>query len=170
MTIQGQDEDQELIVKIPSVPVPERSYPRPATPQVSAVMRANRKTGSRPEQRVRSELHRRGLRFRKNMRIQLDKGSVEVDIAFPARRIAVFIDGCFWHGCKLHGNIPKHNSNYWEAKIKRDSDRDATVTARLTSLGWLPLRFWEHDEAGLVVTIVASAWTTRSPNNETRAR
>src|SRR5438552_1324329 len=74
-------------------------YPKPTSHAVSAAMRGNRKTGNRPEVQLRSALHRRGLRFRKNLAIRGDGWVIRPDIVFPRLRLAVFLDGCFWHAC-----------------------------------------------------------------------
>jgi len=69
------------------------------------------------------------------------------DFAFPAERLAVFVDGCFWHGCPDHGRIPDSNRDYWEQKLARNTERDIAVTAVLKSKGWRVVRFWDHDLA-----------------------
>src|SRR5438445_8333753 len=90
---------------------------------VRKVMLANRKRDTRPERRLRSALHRRGLRFRVASRV--DKTvRVVADIVFPASRVAVFVDGCYWHGCPSHGTKPKTNPDYWLTKIERTQQRD----------------------------------------------
>ncbi|MGH7720091.1 MAG: very short patch repair endonuclease [Gemmatimonadaceae bacterium] len=120
------------------------SYPHPTSRNVAAVMRGNRKADTRPELRVRSLLHRRGYRFRKDFRIDLPGVRVRADIAFPRHRLAIFIDGCFWHGCPEHGNLPRANAQYWLPKLKRNSERDRRVDARLGEEGWTVVRIWEH--------------------------
>lgn len=67
------------------------------------------------------------------------------DFVFPARRIAVFVDGCFWHGCPRHGTMPKENRRFWRAKITRNRERDREVGVELRRLGWKVLRVWEHE-------------------------
>lgn len=67
------------------------------------------------------------------------------DIVFPAYKVAVFLDGCFWHGCLMCGHIPKTNHSYWKAKIERNIERDQNITAALKDLGYLVIRFWEHE-------------------------
>jgi DNA mismatch endonuclease (patch repair protein) len=122
-------------------------YPEPSSAAASAVMRANRKTGSKPEMRLRSELHRRGLRFRKNLLIRLGSLSVRPDIVFPAQRVAVFVDGCFWHRCPEHGVHPRANADYWQRKLDRNVVRDERVDTELLRAAWLPIRAWEHEAA-----------------------
>ncbi len=95
---------------------------------------------------LRKELHRRGWRFRVQYRVDgLPRRSV--DIAFPRIRVAVFVDGCFWHGCPEHGTRPQTNSDWWRWKLQKVSDRDADTTQRLEELGWTVVRIWEHVDA-----------------------
>lgn len=119
-------------------------YPFPSSPAVSAVMRGNRKTDSKPEVQLRSELHRRGLRFRKNLMIRVAGTTVRPDIVFTARKLAVFVDGCFWHRCPEHGVSPRANADYWRSKLDRNVERDTQVANGLTAEGWCVLRVWEH--------------------------
>jgi DNA mismatch endonuclease, patch repair protein len=119
-------------------------YPKPSSPAVSAVMRANTKTGNRQEVRLRSELHRRGLRFRKNSPIRGEGWFVRPDIVFPRLKIAVFLDGCFWHACPDHGTTPRVNQRYWLPKLERNVARDSLNNLRLREAGWHVVRIWEH--------------------------
>lgn len=119
-------------------------YPVPSSEAVSRVMRGNRRSDTRLEVRVRSQLHRRGLRFRKQLLITAGEVRVRVDVAFPRQRLAVFLDGCFWHRCPEHGNSPKSNSDYWSTKLDRSVERDQRVLVALDAAGWRVLRIWEH--------------------------
>lgn len=105
--------------------------------------------GTRPEVAVRSAVHRRGLRFRKNRRPERSL-RCEADIVFLRERVAVFIDGCFWHGCPLHGHRPQTNAHYWHAKIGRNVERDARNVEALQQNGWCVVRAWEHEDASNV--------------------
>ena len=67
------------------------------------------------------------------------------DFIFRREKVAVFVDGCFWHGCPRHGSLPASNQLFWKKKLKRNRQRDATVKKALIRLGWTVLRFWEHD-------------------------
>ncbi len=107
-------------------------------------MIGNRGKDTRPEQRVRSSLHGMGLRFRKHAR-PLAHLRCHADVVFPREQVAVFVDGCFWHGCPQHGRVPQSNSGYWAEKLERNLERDARNSAALTQAGWLVLRFWEHE-------------------------
>lgn len=129
-------------------------YPHPTSGLATAVMRANRKTGSSPEVRVRQELFRRGLRFRKNAPLRVGERLIRPDIVFGRHRIAVFIDGCFWHACPRHGNVPRSNTTYWAPKLARNVERDRRVDAVLRSAGWSPLRIWEHVPAGEAAELI----------------
>jgi DNA mismatch endonuclease (patch repair protein) len=111
-------------------------------------MRANRKRDTGPEMRLRRWLHARGLRYRVNYVIHTDDGRMaRPDIALPSRRLAVFIDGCFWHGCSAHGTNPRTNSVYWTAKIDGNKSRDLRDNEALRESGWVVLRIWEHEAA-----------------------
>jgi len=125
-------------------------------------MKANRRTDTRPEIALRSELHRRGLRFRKDFLVALPGArAVRADMAFPRQRLAVFVDGCFWHCCPEHGRVPRANSQYWPAKLARNMRRDHEVNTKLESLGWQALRVWEHvtalDAADMVTDRLGTA-------------
>ena len=103
-----------------------------------------------PEVRLRRELHSRGLRFRVNLRGL--PGTP--DIAFTRAKIAVFVDGCFWHRCPRHGVLPKANRDWWREKLDRNVSRDRLKDEELVSLGWTVVHFWEHeDEVGVAVRI-----------------
>lgn len=120
-------------------------YPQPTNADVTARMRRNPRTGTRPETLVRSELHRRGARFRKDLPIRLPDRVVRPDIVFTRARLAVFIDGCFWHACPVHGNRPRANTDYWRPKLALNVVRDRAVDAALNGAGWRVLRAWEHE-------------------------
>ncbi|MDE2837026.1 MAG: very short patch repair endonuclease [Chloroflexota bacterium] len=108
-------------------------------------MRANRRSDTKPEVALRSLLHRSGLRFRKDYAIRRPDGkAVHCDIAFTGKRVAVFVDGCFWHLCPDHGRIPKSNQAYWIPKLQRNVDRDRATDSGLREAGWRVLRLWEH--------------------------
>ena len=117
-------------------------------------MRANRSRDTKPEMLVRRELHRRGRRFRVAYRPLPEDRRRTVDIAFTKLKIAVHIDGCFWHGCEEHFIAPKTNPEYWQQKIAGNRARDLDTDRRLEAQGWTVLRFWEHqDPAEVVATI-----------------
>jgi DNA mismatch endonuclease, patch repair protein len=107
-------------------------------------MQGNRKRDTRPELALRSELHRRGLRYRIDTE-PLDVLRCRADIVFRRHRVAVFVDGCFWHGCLEHGTSPRTNAPYWGAKIARNVERDRFNDAELSAAGWTVVRVWEHE-------------------------
>jgi len=133
---------------------PRIGYPMPSSEAVSRVMRGNRRSDTKLEVRVRSELHRRGLRFRKQLLITAGDIRVRADVAFPRQGLAVFLDGCFWHRCPEHGNSPRANSSYWATKLDHNVERDRKVIAALDSTGWTVLRIWEHEPANVAANQV----------------
>lgn len=119
-------------------------YPFPSSAAVSAAMRGNRKCDTGPELKLRSLLHRCGLRFRVNHALIVPDLRVRPDIVFVGRRVAVFVDGCFWHSCRWHGTRPRVNTHYWLPKLDRVKARDRKVRRLLTRAGWTVVRLWEH--------------------------
>ena len=117
-------------------------------------MQANRSRDTKPELDVRRAIHKLGLRYR--VAIAPEPGlRRRADIVFTRARVAVFIDGCFWHGCPEHGRSSfNHNADYWPAKIAANVARDADTNERLHQAGWLVLRFWEHENAADVAEII----------------
>jgi DNA mismatch endonuclease, patch repair protein len=126
--------------------VPSRATPGPSGR--SSNLRAIKRSNTRPEILVRSLLHKEGLRFRVDSPLRHDdRIAARPDIVFPRLRIAVFLDGCFWHGCPRHGRREySRNAWYWTPKIIGNRERDQRQTALLTDLGWTVLRFWEHED------------------------
>jgi DNA mismatch endonuclease (patch repair protein) len=108
-------------------------------------MQGNRRVDTAPEINLRRALHASGLRFRKDFVVKANGTRAKADIVFTRRRLAVFIDGCFWHGCPTHCRMPLRNRDYWEAKIGRNRERDDLVTAALEVGGWRVIRIWEHE-------------------------
>jgi DNA mismatch endonuclease (patch repair protein) len=93
---------------------------------------------------LRTELHRRGLRFRLHRKL-IEGSRRTVDITFFGSRTAVFLDGCFWHGCPEHGTWPKNNGAWWRTKIEANIERDRDTDQRLRDAGWTVIRVWEHE-------------------------
>jgi DNA mismatch endonuclease (patch repair protein) len=130
-----------------------------------------RQTGTDAEISLRRELYRRGLRYRVSYEV-LKKPRRVADVAFPGLRIAIFVDGCFWHGCPVHATWPKKNAEFWRQKIETNRLRDIDTNERLRSLGWTVLRFWEHESpteaAATVSHVVAKARSTlqKSPSGK----
>lgn len=132
--------------------------PTPKSAAVSAQMSRMPRSSTKPELALRRELHARGLRFRVHRR---DLPGTP-DIVFSRARIAVFVDGCFWHGCQDHGTLPKNNRSWWRAKLVANVERDRRKDAELKELGWLPLHFWEHTPTEEMAEAVVAAWRTRT--------
>jgi DNA mismatch endonuclease, patch repair protein len=120
-------------------------YPQPSSAAVTKRMRRNPRRDTKPEVAVRSALHARGLRFRKDLPLRLPDRVVRPDVVFTRARVALFVDGCFWHRCPLHGNMPRANSKYWEPKLSRNVARDRQVDRALGEAGWQVVRTWEHE-------------------------
>lgn len=106
-------------------------------------MAAQAERNTHPEVALRRLLHAAGLRYRLHRRVPGTRR--EIDVAFIGARVAVFVDGCFWHGCPEHGSIPKSNAEWWASKIAENAARDADTTRRLEALGWRVVRVWEHE-------------------------
>lgn len=116
----------------------------PSLPEVSRRMAKVRQKGTDAEVALRRAMHRIGLRYRIDYEV-LRKPRRVADIAFPGRKIAIFVDGCFWHGCPEHATWPKRNADFWRQKIEANRQRDTDTNERLRSIGWTVLRFWSHE-------------------------
>ncbi len=139
---------------------PERVAPKAALTRRFS-QQARRDT--RPEVTLRRVLHRRGLRYRVQYRIPaLPRRSV--DIAFTRAKVAVLVDGCFWHGCPEHCVLPKANRDWWVWKFATNRARDKDTDARLAEAGWLVLRAWEHEDPHVVADRVIAAVRDRAPS------
>ena len=132
-------------------------------------MRRNPRRNTKPEVALRAELHRRGLRFRKDLPIRVPRRVVRPDVAFTRARLAVFVDGCFWHMCPIHGNQPRANTAYWRPKLARNIARDRAVDAALSDAGRRILRAWEHDDPAEVADRVARALGTAGLDGRSQA-
>ncbi|WP_157599674.1 very short patch repair endonuclease [Saccharomonospora xinjiangensis] len=121
-------------------------------------MRANRRANTKPEVLLRSQLHRLGYRFRKDHRLDLPTGvRVRPDIVFTRHKVAVFVDGCFWHVCPEHGRQPTRNEWYWTPKLRRNVERDRRADVALSAAGWGVVRVWEHETISDAVARVTEA-------------
>jgi DNA mismatch endonuclease (patch repair protein) len=127
-----------------------------SSPAVRSVMRGNRKRDTAPELRIRRMLHARGLRYRVATR-PLPNRRWTADLVFRGPRVAVFIDGCFWHGCPEHFSVPRTNPAYWGPKIARNQERDAIVDGELESAGWRVVRIWEHEDPATAARLIEEA-------------
>lgn len=124
---------------------------------VRSRMQLQRTRDTEPEMAVRRLLHHAGFRYRVDVR-PLPKLNRRADIVFTGVRVAVFVDGCFWHGCPEHGSrTPTTASGYWADKIARNKTKDADTDRQLLEAGWLSIRAWAHDDPSLVAARVAQA-------------
>jgi len=119
--------------------------PAPSSPEALRRMQRQRRADTRPELALRRELHRRGLRYRVDVPV-LPGLRRRADVVFPRQRIAVFVDGCFWHACPQHGTSPKANAAWWREKLGANVERDRDTDHRLREAGWTPIRIWEHED------------------------
>lgn len=125
-------------------------------------MRRTRRRDGSAERRVRSALHRAGLRYRVDYPIRANSRPVRPDVVFPRQRLALFIDGCFWHRCPEHWSPPKRNTEYWLPKIARNVERDRETNRSLKAAGWVVLRIWEHEDPEAVAAHVRATLKDRS--------
>lgn len=112
-------------------------------------MQRQARQDTRPELELRRLLHAHGLRYRVGLKVpEIPRRTI--DIAFTSVKLAVFVDGCFWHGCPEHGSHPSANAEAWSVKILKNRERDALTTKHLTQLGWEVVRIWEHEDPVVV--------------------
>jgi DNA mismatch endonuclease (patch repair protein) len=122
-----------------------KSTPEPSSESVAQRMRNTAQRDTTAELALRRELHRRGFRYRVDRAIPgVTRG--RPDLVFPTEKVAVFVDGCFWHSCPEHATIPTENRDWWITKLQANVDRDRRHDEELIGSGWLVLRFWEHDD------------------------
>lgn len=134
-----------------------------------AIMRANRRRDTAPELALRSALHRAGMRFRVDFPIRPEgHRAIRPDVVFPRRKVAIYLDGCFWHGCPVHGTVARSNADYWRNKIADNQARDRRVTTALEQDGWTVLRFWTHQEPQEIVRLVADTVAAASDQRPSR--
>ncbi len=119
-------------------------------------MQGNRGRDTSPEMRLRSLLHAKGLRYRVSSRPLPDLRRT-ADIVFPKAQVAVFVDGCYWHGCAEHHRPSRTNAEFWHTKITGNQQRDTETNQRLTDAGWTVIRAWEHEDPVLVAERVSNA-------------
>lgn len=132
--------------------------PPPSSEQVSQQMKRMPRKDSVPEIRLRRALHALGLRFRVNL-----KGLPGTpDIVFTRAKIAVFVDGCFWHRCPDHGVLPKANRDWWREKLDRNVSRDRLKDEELSSLGWTVVHVWEHEEEAESAGRIRELWAKKT--------
>lgn len=138
-----------------------------SSPAVSDRMRKQRSRDTAIELEVRRSLFARGARYRVHYPVPGHRRR-SIDIAFPGKKIAVFIDGCFWHGCHIHRSIPSSNGEFWQEKISGNRERDRATDAHLDGQGWRVLRFWEHEESSYIASAVLREFGPNSSQSGTR--
>lgn len=119
---------------------------KPSSVEASSRLAKIRQKGTAAELALRRELHRDGLRYRVDYLVLKAPRRV-ADVAFPRLKIAVFVDGCFWHGCPIHASWPKANAEFWRSKIETNRARDVDTREKLEALDWKVIRIWEHEPA-----------------------
>ncbi|MGH1564730.1 very short patch repair endonuclease [Mumia sp. DW29H23] len=127
-----------------------------SSPAVRRGMQANRGRDTKPELAVRRAAHAAGLRYRVDRR-PIPTFNRRADLVFTRSKVAVFVDGCFWHGCPEHHTIAKSNATFWAEKVRRNRERDAETDSALTAAGWTVIRAWEHETPDDVVERILSA-------------
>ena len=120
-------------------------------------MLGNRSRDTLPELAVRRLVHAAGLRYRVDYPPLRDRRRLRADIVFTRAKVAVFIDGCFWHGCPEHHRRPRANAEYWTAKVNGNRRRDISTDETLAAAGWVVLRFWDHQDPGEVAEEIRTA-------------
>ncbi|WP_234334582.1 very short patch repair endonuclease [Streptomyces sp. NRRL B-1347] len=134
--------------------------PSASSPAVAARMSRQASRDTAQELAVRRLLHGKGLRYRVHVPVA-GMPRRTMDVAFGKLRIAVFLDGCFWHGCPEHATSPRANAQWWRSKLDRNMARDLETTNHLRSEGWTVLRFWEHEPAEAIADRVAATVIAR---------
>lgn len=136
--------------------MPDSYEPWASSPASRAVMQGNRRRDTKPEMAVRRLVHARGLRYRVDAK-PIPQLNRRADLVFTRTKVAVFIDGCYWHGCPEHGTTAKKNANYWGPKILRNQERDRETDHLLTDAGWTIVRVWEHEPPEAVAAQIIEA-------------
>ena len=120
-------------------------------------MMRQRRSGTGPELAIRKRLHELGFRYRVNVTPAGGPPRRRADIVFTRQRVAVFVDGCFWHSCPIHGTLPANNSEWWRAKLEANAKRDRDTNTQLEASGWAVVRVWEHERPEDAVRRVVDA-------------
>lgn len=143
------------------------SRPPASSKSVRARMRSTPQRDTSCELALRSAVHGLGLRY--NIHWPLAGTRRRADLAFPRLKVAVMVDGCFWHSCPKHGTWPKANAAWWREKISRNVIRDRDTDARLSASGWRVLRFWEHEDPNAAARIVLRVVLLAAGSNARRS-
>jgi len=142
-------------VKTPSTPEDAPAVSWASSPGVRRSMQGNKGWDSQPELAVRRAVHALGLRYRVGTR-PLPHLNRRADLVFRKAKVAVFVDGCYWHGCEDHYVRPHSHTDYWDSKIGRNVERDRDTDVQLTAAGWLAVRIWEHEDPKNAAELVAT--------------
>jgi DNA mismatch endonuclease (patch repair protein) len=116
-----------------------------SSPEARARMQSNKSRDTKPELALRSAVHALGLRYRVDAR-PLKALRRRADLVFPRAKVAVFLDGCFWHGCPVHHTVAAANASFWAEKVSTNRARDSDTDAKLAEEGWVSVRVWEHED------------------------
>lgn len=130
--------------------------PLPSSAAVSLRMQRQRRSSTDPELALRRLLHAAGYRYRVDFKVPGMRRRT-IDIAFTRRRVAVFVDGCFWHSCPEHATQPRSNADWWRQKLATNVARDRETDALLTAMGWSVVRVWEHEAVEVALARVVRA-------------
>ncbi|WP_084550591.1 very short patch repair endonuclease [Actinomadura rifamycini] len=125
-------------------------------------MQANKSRDTKPELALRRAVHAMGLRYRVSARLPLPKVRRTADMVFTRAKVAVFLDGCFWHGCPEHHTKSVTNADYWAEKIVKNRERDRETDALLRDAGWHVIRIWAHEDTGEAARRVADEVRARN--------
>lgn len=135
--------------------------PEASSPQALRRMQRQRRNGTAPEMAIRRLVHGRGLRYRVDAPLPITGVRRRADLLFSRARLAVFVDGCYWHSCPDHGSRPKANAGWWASKLAANVQRDRDTDRRLQEAGWRVMRIWEHENpaeaAGHIISQVQEA-------------
>jgi DNA mismatch endonuclease, patch repair protein len=142
--------------------------PPASSPDALRRMQRQRRRDTHPELALRRELHRLGLRYRVDRRV-LPGLRRRIDVVFGTAKVAVFVDGCFWHSCPRHATLPRANAEWWTDKLARNVERDRDSDRRLADAGWLPVHVWEHQDMVEAARRIRDVVLVRRPRGSTDA-
>lgn len=140
-----------------------------SSPGVRASMQSNKGRDTKPEVALRSAVHALGLRYRVSAR-PLKEVRRTADLVFSRARVAVFLDGCFWHGCPQHHTVAASNARFWADKVRDNRARDRDTDRRLSEAGWASVRVWEHEDPEAAARRVQDIVGARCAQSISRAR
>lgn len=137
------------------------------SPEVRRSMQANRGRDTKPELAIRRAVYATGLRYRVDSR-PLAGLNRRADLVFIGAKVAVFVDGCFWHGCPTHHTVARANAKFWAEKVRRNRERDAETNQALETAGWIAIRVWEHEDPAAAASRVVA--TVRERRDRARPK